>query len=89
MLYLLAMEPEYTKNPKGGRVYLFRGPDATEKTCWVFFHVWKRSLVEFNEACKKGQMNPSDYGEAIVSGEGENPPESTIQRMRDDWGFLG
>lgn len=68
-------------------IYLVRGKDSTGRSAWYYLRVCKKSPLLFERDARKGQIQLADYGEILCSGYGENPPESAVRDMRENWGF--
>jgi hypothetical protein len=68
-------------------IYLVRGNDSTGRAAWYYVMVDKLKKRIFESDAKKGQIQLTDYGKIIISGYGEEAPNSVKQRMKDEYGF--
>jgi hypothetical protein len=72
-----------------GNVYLiFGGQDHTCRVAWYFIRVEAAKLKAFQKALSAGKIDLASFGEIIKSGYGKEPPHSTIQFMKDNYGYI-
>ncbi len=68
-------------------IYLIRGGDSTGRAAWYYVEVDREKKAQFEHDAKQGQIQLTEYGKIIISGYGEEPPQSVRKRMKDEYGF--
>ena len=67
-------------------IFLFRGT-TKGRSAWYYIRVPVLKQPLFKEACRVGNFNLNDYGTVLLSGYGEEPPESAVKEMKDKYGY--
>lgn len=73
-----------TKQSRGDLVYLVRGKDAGRQA-WYYVLVDRPKLSGFLARMKGGSLNLTQYGEVLYSGWGSTPPQSVVDKIKDDY----
>jgi hypothetical protein len=68
-------------------VYLVKGKDSTGRQAWYYVHVHSLKKRQFEALTGMAQMNLNDYGNILLSGYGDEPPQDIVKLARDDYGF--
>ncbi len=68
-------------------IYLIRGKDITGRQAWYYLRVCRRPPALFEKAVRQGSIQLTDYGEILFSGYGQDPPETIVKTMSEQWGF--
>lgn len=68
-------------------IFLVRGRDAAGERAWYYVMVDKGKRDAFKSQEGVPFLKLTDYGEILHSGFGDNPPESIIRQMEEEYGF--
>jgi hypothetical protein len=66
---------------------LCKGYDAKKNPIWAYLCIKPSMAKSFKEARERGNIDISDYGTVIESGEGVEPSEAIKKRMEQDYGM--
>ena len=69
----------------GSTIYLVRGNNSG-KAAWHYVDVKDSLITEFREKTRGGFLDVADYGEVLISGWGEDPPQDVVDIIARDWG---
>lgn len=67
-------------------IILCRGKDMENKSIWAYLCIKPSMASAFKAARERGDMDISDYGTILESGDGEEPPADVKTRMERDYG---
>lgn len=67
-------------------IILCRGTDEQNRAIWAYLCIKPSMASAFKAARERGDMDISDYGTILESGEGEEPPAAVKARMERDYG---
>jgi len=75
---------------RGEHIYLvLGGVDKYERAVWHFIRVAPAKARAFERAINSGTIELKDYGTVLESGIGAEPPYTTVEQMRNDYGYTG
>ncbi len=75
---------ERVRRKRSQNVFLVRGKDR-QREAWHYVLVDNNKREMFLAATRSGALDVADYGEVLCSGWGENPPESVVKRVEDEF----
>jgi len=65
-------------------VYLYNAKDKEHGDCWYYIELEKNKEQQFKKAVEKGsEFKITDYGRILTSGWGKNPPQKTINFLKE------
>jgi hypothetical protein len=73
------------KSKTGDLVWLVRGKDQG-RPAWHYVLLSRSKIALFKRAIATGNLDVSHYGTILVSGWGQDPPESTVAMIREEYG---
>ena len=75
---------EQVRRKRSQNVFLVRGKDRG-RPAWHYVLVDNNKRELFLAATRSGALDVADYGEILESGWGEDPPESVVKRVTDEF----
>ena len=66
---------------------LCRGFDERREPIWAYLCIKPSMAKSFRDARERGNIDISEYGTVIESGDGHEPPDEVKRRMERDYGM--
>lgn len=66
---------------------LCQGKDRRGKPIWAYLCIKPSMALGFKEARARGNVDITNYGSVLESGEGTEPPDDVKERMERDYGM--
>lgn len=70
-----------------GTIFLVQGFDSTRRKAWYYVRVARTKVSAFERIGGCQSINLNKFGEILMSGYGERPPEEVLMRAKADFGF--
>lgn len=77
-------QTEKLRRKRSQNVFLVRGKDRG-RAAWHYVLVDNNKRELFLAATRSGSLDVADYGEVLESGWGEDPPESVVKRIEEEF----